>query len=599
MRVPTECRPVFLSSLARFRRVVATVVLVLFLGVLLVQTLGEALLPELGLTQPGMLLAAVVAGGGALYFTLLAILVALALVLGRVFCSWLCPLGILQDVAGRFFHGRSGQSKKKRGHRYSRGTLWRYAVPLLLAGSLFGLGPWLYGLAEPYSLFARSVQSVGQPVYAAFFNAVALTGEASGAFLLPVIPFHLDGVGLALALPLLFLVLYLAYTRGRGYCNSVCPVGALLGLAGGAALLRPRFTAACTACGLCEGTCKAHCLDGRNGHMDGSRCVACYNCLEACPFDGLTLAPAQARRSLSESEDGGTPDSSGIEARDAMSAKARREHAPTARKSGFMPERALFLRGAASIGALLLLQPVSRMAGEVFSLGRGKDARFPGPEREGLSGAGITPDFLSGEGIPEPVASGSIPHVMPVLPPGADSLSRFESRCTGCHTCISACPPGVLTVSGPFVWERSGIARMALPGMDFFRAFCQAGCTRCTEVCPTGALVPVELERKKRLQLGQAVFVESLCIIVTKKTRCGACAEHCPTGALIMAPPPGGGADLPRIDRSLCIGCGACQYACPVRPVQAVEVFALAEHGTAAPPRERKKDIDAGEEFPF
>lgn len=137
--------------------------------------------------------------------------------------------------------------------------------------------------------------------------------------------------------------------------------------------------------------------------------------------------------------------------------------------------------------------------------------------------------------------------------------------------------------------------------MDFFRAFCQIGCTRCSEVCPSGALRPVSLEDKKRLQLGQAVFTKSLCIIVTGKTRCGACAEHCPTGALRMTPPEDGGMDLPRIDQSLCIGCGACQYACPVRPRQAVEVFALAVHARARAPEGKsgQNDIDAGGEFPF
>ncbi len=533
MTAPRDNTPgKFPAALAALRRRAAALVLLLFLLAVLTGA-GELLLPVLGPTQPGMLLTALAAGGGFFFLGALLAHLAAALLLGRVFCSWLCPLGILQDAAARFAPGR------RKTLRHAKDGLWRLAAPLLLAGCLAGGSTWLFGLAEPYSLFARSAQSVGQPLYALAHNALALAG--GGAFALPLVPWHLDFAGLALAVPLLTAVLIFA--RGRGWCNSVCPVGALLGLAGKAALLRPRFTTRCKACGLCERRCKARCLDTGAATVDASRCVACYNCLEACPRGGLALLP----------------------------------QAPA-----FVPARSLVLRGGLAALFLLSLAPAASTV---------RGALAPGKN-----------DAASGDPVPHSggLSDTSPHHSMPVLPPGAASLARLESLCTGCHSCVSACPPGVLTVSGPFVWEQSELARMALPAMDFFRAFCQVGCTRCTEVCPSKALRTVSPEAKKRLQLGRAVFVEPLCIIITKKTRCGACAEHCPTGALVMTPQPAlGGVALPRIDQSLCIGCGACQFACPVRPAQAVEVVALARHGIAAPPKPKQKDIEAGEAFPF
>lgn len=520
-----------LRSLARIRRVVSAGMFCLFMAALLVPVLGLFLLPLLGPTQAGMFLAASAAGGGAIFLIILAAHLVLALISGRTFCSWLCPLGTLQDFAVHGFARVSG--KKPPRYRFAPGRMARYILPALLLGSLLWQGAWLYGLAEPYSLFARSVQSIGQPVYALGVNALAFLGEESGFFLLPRIPYKIDAAALGMAVPLLALVLALVW-KGRGYCNSICPVGALLGVIGAHSWLRPRFTERCNACGLCETRCKARCLDPKAGILDSSRCVACYNCLEACLRQGLAMLP---------------------------------------RARPYMPGRAFALRALGAGAGLALLSPLVRAVAEPLP------PTTPAP----------------------PLPAAPARHSMPVLPPGAISLAHLESRCTGCHSCLDICPPGVLTASGPHAWEQRRFARMALPGMDFFRAFCQIGCTRCSEVCPSGALRPVSLEDKKRLQLGQAVFTKSLCIIVTGKTRCGACAEHCPTGALRMTPPEDGGMDLPRIDQSLCIGCGACQYACPVRPRQAVEVFALAVHARARAPEGKsgQNDIDAGGEFPF
>ncbi len=602
-----------LRRLATVRRIVASFVLGLFLFALLYGRLGEALLPVLGMTQAGMALTAVAgavsagASVSALYGCLLAAQAVLALLCGRVFCSWLCPLGALQDVyhhiytrasrgwaaqagrqspqAGRGPRGRLGAKGNQAGGGYLPGSAWRYAIPALLLAALFWQGPRFFGLAEPFSLFARAAHTLVQPCATLAVNLAAELGDATGLFMLPRAVWKFDAAALALALPSLALVLWLA-GRGsglpagtpgaigaagatgagpRGYCNSICPVGALLGLingaaaAGGLPYLRPRFTDSCIGCGRCARACKAHCLDSAARNIDASRCLSCYNCLEACPGQGMALLPGPVRAAGAVSA--GAAPLAGV-AFPARTKNARRD-------------RLALLRGLVLTGTACLAGGAGAFAA---SIGR--------KAQEG--------------GLSSPAKEGDA-QLMPVLPPGALSLAHLESRCTGCHSCLTVCPPQVLRMSGPAAWGAGGAGRMTLPAMDYFRAFCQIGCARCTLVCPSGALTPLGLEEKKRVQIGRAALKEDLCVVVTEKNRCGACAEHCPTGAITMGPEMRDGLAIPVIDQDRCIGCGACQYACPVRPEQAVIVSPLAVHALALPPRaaEGAKELKSEEAFPF
>jgi ferredoxin len=145
-----------------------------------------------------------------------------------------------------------------------------------------------------------------------------------------------------------------------------------------------------------------------------------------------------------------------------------------------------------------------------------------------------------------------------------------------------------------------GLAGLLQPHLDFARAYCTYECVRCTEVCPTGAIAPLGVEAKKRVQVGRVRFVEDLCVVVTDRTDCGACAEHCPARAVRMVPWEDA-LTLPEIDADSCVGCGACEHACPVRPVRAILVDGSATHGVAAPPREEAPlaPLPAGGGFPF
>jgi ferredoxin len=135
--------------------------------------------------------------------------------------------------------------------------------------------------------------------------------------------------------------------------------------------------------------------------------------------------------------------------------------------------------------------------------------------------------------------------------------------------------------------------------MDYITSFCNYECTLCGEVCPTGAILPLPPKEKKLVQLGKAQFVKENCVVYTRKTTCGACSEHCPSKAVNMVPYEGK-LTIPKVDDQICIGCGACEYACPTDP-KSIYVEGNQLHLIAEKPKEVKIEdkIDYKEEFPF
>ena len=164
----------------------------------------------------------------------------------------------------------------------------------------------------------------------------------------------------------------------------------------------------------------------------------------------------------------------------------------------------------------------------------------------------------------------------PPTPPGSVSRARFFRQCTACQLCVNACPSRVLRpASGEY-----GPWALMLPVLDFRRGYCNYDCLVCGEVCPAGAIRPLTLEDKHLVSLGRVRFLRDLCVVTVKGENCGACAEHCPTLAVKMVPFRGR-LTIPEVSPDLCVGCGACEHACPVTPERAIVVEGLAEHATA------------------
>jgi ferredoxin len=183
----------------------------------------------------------------------------------------------------------------------------------------------------------------------------------------------------------------------------------------------------------------------------------------------------------------------------------------------------------------------------------------------------------------------------PISPPGSKSIERFSKLCTACHLCVSSCPTQVLA---PSLLEY-GIAGIFQPKMNYAASYCNFDCVICGRVCPTGAILPLDVEVKKSVQIGKANFNKNDCIVITKKKDCGACSEHCPTKAVTMVPYER--LVLPEVKEELCVGCGACEHACPASPDKAIYVVGNSIHLTAKKPQSQKieKSFDSKQDFPF
>ncbi|MBP5535759.1 MAG: 4Fe-4S binding protein [Bacteroidales bacterium] len=194
-------------------------------------------------------------------FLVVAAVLACTLVLGRIYCSVVCPLGVLQD----FFVWLGGLVKKNR-FKYRKPSKWlRYAVlALFVLAMVLGFNG-VALLVAPYSAYGRMVAAVAHPATVGWTVA-------------------------AVALVTLVVVAVLSLRWGRLWCNTICPVGTTLGLVSRFALLRPVVDKElCNGCGKCARNCKASCIDAQSGRVDMSRCVTCMDCLDNCSTGAMRL----------------------------------------------------------------------------------------------------------------------------------------------------------------------------------------------------------------------------------------------------------------------------------------------------------------------
>lgn len=182
----------------------------------------------------------------------------------------------------------------------------------------------------------------------------------------------------------------------------------------------------------------------------------------------------------------------------------------------------------------------------------------------------------------------------PISPPGSKSIIHFRDLCIGCNLCVNKCPSNIIK---PSLLEY-GVDGMMKPYLSYDKGFCQYECNECSKVCPTGAIQKIEIEEKKKTQIGKVNLKKELCIVYREKRDCGACSEHCPTKAVHMVEFEGN-YRAPETDTDICIGCGACEYICPVRPEKAITVLPNKEHKLI---KEKKKEnikqLDSTD-FPF
>ncbi len=474
----------------------------------------------------------------------------LTLSFGRSYCSFLCPLGILQDVfifiSGKF------KSRKKRKFRYRKPNkiIWYGIFGIVLITLFFG-SFFALNLLDPYSNFGRISSELFRPVITVGNNFLASGLENWRIYTLYQVDLTPVNI-MVLIFPLIMItiLLVLSIRRGRLYCNSVCPVGALLGLLSKYSFFKIQIDKNnCTHCGKCAITCKAECIDVKNQHVDMTRCVGCYNCLKSCDSGDIRYRSSWLKKSAK---------------------RVSHLHADFSKRE-FLTRGVLYF---ITMGGIFNLFHTRGYAGGIRNLtGTGSTSN---------NGKNATP-------IPYQVK-------YPVTPPGSLGVTHMKNTCTACQLCVSVCPSQVLKPS----FLEYGFTGMQVPFMNFHVSYCNYTCTLCSEVCPTGAILPISREEKKVTQVGKVKFLLQNCVVYTNKTACGSCSEHCPTQAVKMVPYENI-LTLPETREDICIGCGACEYACPVSPYKAIYVESNFIHQEAVKPEIEKLEPPGtpDDAFPF
>lgn len=437
------------------------------------------------------------------------------LVLGRFYCSIICPLGVMQDgiygikrMVNKKYHTKANPNGSKNRKWLRLSVLVIFAVLMVAGANQVAI------LIAPYSMYGRMASTMLQPVYVALNNLLAGIAEHYGSYAFySVDTIAKGGVTLAVAVASFLIIAVLAWRGGRTWCNTICPVGSMMGFFAQFSLFKPVIdTTKCNGCTMCARKCKASCINAGEHRIDYSRCVDCMDCVSNCKQGAIEYKFVGWNKKKAEGQDAG---------------------------------RRTFLLSSAAVAAA---------------------ATLSAQEKEIDGGLAVIED----KKIPT--------RAIPIKPAGSKSVKDFGQHCTACQLCVSACPNGVLRPS-------KSLSTLMQPEMSYEQGYCRPECTRCSEVCPTGAISRITPAEKTEYKIGLAVYVPENCVVNRDGVKCGHCASHCPTGAIVMVPKNAGDdptlpltAMIPTVDESKCIGCGACENLCPSRPFSAIYVTGREDH---------------------
>ena len=451
----------------------------------------------------------------------------LTFLFGRIYCSVICPLGVTQDFITRL----ANQFKKRvqRRFHFAKAKNWfRYGFLVLFVLCFFlGINA-VVSILDPYSAFGRIASQIVAPFYIWGNNVFAYIAERSDSYAFYAVEQPWFGmtsfIVLVVAIVTLIVVGVFAWRSGRSYCNTVCPVGTALSFISRFSIFRPTFDVnTCIGCKQCEYKCKSSCIDSKKSYIDQSRCVTCFNCVSACKQSSMTYTFNRTKaqpivvEEIVEEIVVEVPDKNTVSRRSALT-----------------------------------------IMGAVAASGIAASAQGQMPHLDG----GVID--LEARRVPQRNA--------PIIPPGAISMRNFNRNCTACQLCVTSCPNRVLRPS-------SNLNRFMQPELSFERGWCRPECVECSKVCPTGAIRPITVEDKSVTAIGRAHWIRSLCVPLRDGVVCTVCQRNCPTGAIQLIRREGDGIiSTPAIDRSICIGCGACENLCPARPYSAIVVHGKDVH---------------------
>lgn len=445
----------------------------------------------------------------ALHLGIVAALVVVTLLFGRIYCSVICPLGVLQDLIA--WLGGRGRKRRYR-YTYSPAKSWlRYGVFVLFVAALIaGIGSFV-ALIAPYSAYGRIAQNLLAPLYGWGNNLLAYLAERADSYAFYRTEVWVRSLPtLLIAAATLLLLIVLAWRNGRTWCNTICPVGTVLGFLSRFSLFRPVIdTTKCTSCGLCSRQCKASCIDSKHHTIDYSRCVVCMDCLDSCKHDALHY---RLRTS-------GT-------------------HTPAAAKPAAAPQdtsRRSFLTGAGVLlgSGLVRAQEKKVDGGLAVILDKKAPARHT-----------------------------------PIVPPGAVSLRHLAQHCTGCQLCVAVCPNGVLRPSSGIMTlmqpESSYERGYCRPECVMCSEVCPAGAIEPITVADKSAIQigHAVWVRENCIPLTDGVACGN----------CARHCPTKAITMVPSDPDRADSPRVPVVNEERCIGCGACENLCPARPFSAIYV---------------------------
>ena len=430
----------------------------------------------------------------ALNVVVIVALLVLTLVFGRIYCSVICPLGIMQDIFGWL-----GKKAKKNRYTYSKQKhALRIIFFVMMLISLVLGGGTIVQLLAPYSAFGRICTNLLQPVWMAGNNVLAAIAEHYDSYAFYHTNIWMRALpSLIIAAITLIILAVLAWRNGRTYCNTICPVGTLLSVFAKFSWLKIHFDVdKCKNCSLCTKNCKAACIDYKTHTVDPLRCVVCGDCIKSCKFGALKYTHGANRTN-------GTNETNGAN-----------ETIDTSKRS--------FLLSS----ALLATAAMAQNKDKIMDGGLAEIEDKVAPERQ-----------------------------TPIMPPGSRSKQNFEQHCTGCQLCINevlrpsadlwhlmqptmsyergycrpecnrcseVCPAGAIkplahelkasTQIGHAVW----IKKNCIPLTDGVE------CGNCARHCPVGAIEMVPSDPDDEESPYVPAVNENRCI------GCGACEYLCP-----------------------------------------------------------------------
>jgi len=431
--------------------------------------------------------------------------VVLALLMGRIFCSHLCPLGVLLDVSDHFL-ARPQRVKENRG-AYRRVRPVKLVLLLVLLGAaLFGFD--LLGFADPLVIMTRFTATLFYPALVALADASLQVLRPLGASLgwldlayLEIISPTFDGA--LLMLGLLLVLLLLGRLQPRFWCRHLCPLGGLLGLLGRRAPYRRRVDSdKCNACNRCVRLCPTGAIHLEGKLYDRSECITCLNCVRECP-EGAVSFSFGARR-------------------------------PAQEQPGVAAGRRLVLGG-------LLGGAAAGLAMRIDGLHPGH-AFLPLPHRHGRlirpPGAVPEPEFLArctrcGECLRACLTNTLQPDWYRAGLEGlwAPHLALRHAACEQtCNVCGQVCPTGAIRPLTPIEKQHAKIGTAVIVRDRCLPWSQDRRCLICDEQCPYNAIV---FRHDAQHHVGLPVVNPNRC------NGCGQCEDKCPVlgeAAIIVVP---------------------------------------------------------------